>query len=80
VIQIRFIYDNFLTGEWVNAADGAYLYLNPEFRGRVTAVQVRDNDGMLPKKVRAHPRRPKRERREMRAYREELRAQEQTGT
>jgi hypothetical protein len=80
VIQVRFVYENSLTGEWVNAADGAYLYPNPEFRGDVTAVQVRDDGNVQPKKVRAHPRRPMRERRELRAYREELRAREQTGT
>jgi hypothetical protein len=80
VIQIRFVYSNSLTGEWTDAADGVYLYPNPEFRSDITAVQVRDNDGMPPKKIRAHPRRPAHERREMREYREKLRAQEQTGT
>lgn len=43
MIQVRFVYQNHLIGEWADAADGVYLYPNPDHRGEITAVQVREN-------------------------------------
>jgi hypothetical protein len=47
LIQVRFIYENHLIGEWADVADGLYLYPNPGHRGEIVAVQVRD-DGNSP--------------------------------